>query len=111
MAQKAPGKAFRTGISLRKVFQMFPDDATAEEWIIKVRWPNGITCPYCESTKVQDGAKHPTMRFRCRGGNGKRCYKFFSHRTKTLMEGSKLGHKHGSSPPIYFRPALRVHPA
>ena len=91
MTQKAPGKAFRTGISLRKVFQMFPDDATAEEWIIKVRWPDGILCPYCGSAKVQDGAKHPTMRFRCRGGNGKRCYKFFSHRTKTLMEGSKLG--------------------
>ena len=50
-----------------------------------------VTCPYCGSDKVRDGAKHPTMRFRCRGGNGKRCYKFFSHRTKTLMEGSKLG--------------------
>ena len=91
MAQKVSGKAFRTGISLRKVFQMFPDDATAEEWIISVRWPDGVTCPYCGSDKVRDGANHPTMRFRCRGGNGKRCYKFFSHRTKTLMEGSNLG--------------------
>lgn len=91
MAQKAPGKAYRKGISLKKIFQMFPDDATAEEWIIKVRWPEGVTCPYCGSTKVKDGAGHPKMRFRCRGGNGKRCYKFFSHRTGTLMEGSKLG--------------------
>lgn len=91
MAQKAPGKAFRTGISLKKIFQMFPDDTTAEEWIIKVRWPEGVTCPYCGSTKIKDGAGHPKMRFRCRGGNGKRCYKFFSYRTKTLMEGSKLG--------------------
>ena len=91
MPQKAPGKAFRTGISLKKVFQMFPDDATAEEWIIKVRWPDGVTCPHCGSTKVQDGAKHPKMRFRCRGGNGKPCYKFFSYRTKTLMADSKLG--------------------
>jgi len=91
MSQKAPGKAYRKGISLKKIFQMFPDDATAEEWIIKVRWPNGVTCPHCGSTKVQDGAKHPKMRFRCRGGNGKKCYKFFAYRTKTLMEGSKLG--------------------
>lgn len=91
MTQKAPGKSFRTGISLKKVFQMFPDDATAEEWIINIRWPDGVTCPYCGSTKINDGVKHPTMRFRCRGGNGKRCYKYFSHKTKTLMEGSNLG--------------------
>ena len=91
MAQKAPGKSFRTGISLKKVFQMFPDDATAEDWIISIRWPDGVTCPYCGSTKVNDGVKHPTMRFRCRGGTGKRCYKYFSHKTKTLMEGSNLG--------------------
>ena len=91
MAQKAPGKSFRNGISLKKVFQMFPDDATAEEWIINIRWPDGVRCPYCGSDKVKDGAGHKTMRFRCRGGNGKRCYKFFSHKTKTLMEGSNLG--------------------
>ena len=30
---KAPGKSYREGISL-KLFQMFPDDATAEKWFV-----------------------------------------------------------------------------
>ena len=29
--KKAPGKSHREGISLEKLFQMFPDDATAEK--------------------------------------------------------------------------------
>ena len=91
MAQKAPGKAFRTGISLKKVFQCSRTTQRRRSGLSRFGGPNGVTCPYCGSTKVKDGANHPKMRFRCRGGNGKRCYKFFSYRTKTLMEGSKLG--------------------
>ena len=29
---KAPGKAYREGISLIELFEMFPDDATATKW-------------------------------------------------------------------------------
>lgn len=39
MAQNAPGKHFREGISLIDLFKMFPDDKTAEQWFIKTRWP------------------------------------------------------------------------
>ena len=35
MAHKAPGKHFRTGLSLVEVMRMFPDDATAEQWFIE----------------------------------------------------------------------------
>ena len=35
----APGKSFRKGISLLELFEMFPDDATAEAWFVKARWP------------------------------------------------------------------------
>ena len=34
---KAPGKSYREGISLDKLFQMFPDDATAEKWFVDQR--------------------------------------------------------------------------
>ena len=88
MAQKAPGKSHRKGLTLQELFRMFPDDATAERWFAEKRWPDGPHCPYCGSTNVQSSAKHKTMPYRCRE---KTCAKRFSVRTKTPMESSKLG--------------------
>ncbi|MDE2818659.1 MAG: IS1595 family transposase [Chloroflexota bacterium] len=88
MAQKAPGKSHRKGMTLAELFREFPDDATAEKWFAEQRWPGGPHCPYCGSTNVQSGAKHKTMPYRCRE---KECAKRFSVRTKTPMESSKLG--------------------
>ena len=88
MTHKAPGKHFRKGLSLVEVFKMFPDNATAEEWFVAQRWPNGICCPHCGSLNVQTGAKHKTMPYRCRE---KECAKRFSPRTKTVLESSNLG--------------------
>ena len=65
MGQRAPSKYYRKSIPLAKLFQMFPDDKTAEQWFISERWPDGIRCPYCESDRVNEKAKHPTMPFRC----------------------------------------------
>ena len=87
MAQKASGKHFRKGLTLRKVMQMFPDSATAEAWIIEKRWPDGVICPHCGSHNVQTGASHPTMPMRCRD-----CRKRFSAKTGTVMQGSNLGY-------------------
>ena len=66
MAHKAPGKHHREGISLIKLSKMFPDDATAEKWFAKTRWPEGPHCPHCESVNVQSGAAHKSMPYRCR---------------------------------------------
>ena len=87
---KAPGKSFRDGISLTKLFRMFPDDATAEKWFTTQRWGNEPTCPHCGSTNVQSGAKHKTMPYRCRE---KECAKRFSVRTGTVMQASNLGYQ------------------
>ena len=88
MSQSAPGKHYRQGISLKSLFRKFPDDATAERWFVKTRWPNGIACHYCGSLNVQVGCQHKTMPFRCRE---KACAKRFSVRTGTVMQSSKLG--------------------
>ena len=88
MANKAPGKTFREGISLVQLFRMFPDDAAAERWFVKQRWPTGIACPHCGSVNIRTGAKHKTMPYRCRE---KECAKRFSPKTGTVMEGSKFG--------------------
>ena len=88
MAHKAPGKHHREGISLIKLSKMFPDDATAEKWFAKARWPEGTHCPHCGSVNVQSGAAHKSMPYRCRE---RECRKRFSVRTGTCMEASNLG--------------------
>ncbi len=88
MPQKAPGKAHRKGISLVQILKKFPNDAKAEAYFVKQRWPKGVACPHCGSTNVQSGTKHKTMPYRCRE---KECAKRFSAKTGTVMEGSKLG--------------------
>ncbi len=89
--RKGPGKSFRKGMSIIELLQRFPDDDTAERWFIKRRWPDGLHCPYCSSTNVQAGCKHPTMPFRCRE---KACgRKQFSVRTRTIMEASNVGYQ------------------
>ena len=87
--KKAPGKSHSEGISLEKLFQMFPDDATVEKWFAEQRWPDGAHCPHCGSTNVSR-ARHKTMPYLCRE---RECRKRFSVRIGTPMECSKLGYK------------------
>lgn len=86
--KKALGRFERKGITAIELAEMFPDDKTAEEWLVSRRWPNRIACVECGSVNVQTGAKHKTMPFRCRE---KGCGKKFSVKTGTAMEGSKIG--------------------
>ena len=90
MANKAPGKHFREGISLVEIFRMFPNDAVAEAWLTEQRWPAGVFCHYCGSTNVQSGSSHKTMPYLCRE---KECRKRFSLKTGTVMQSSKLGYQ------------------
>ena len=90
MAQKAPGKAHREGISLTKLVKMFPDDDAARRWFESRMWPGGPYCPHCGTTNVQCDIKHKTMTHRCRECEGK---PRFSLKTGNIMEGSKLGYQ------------------
>lgn len=83
-----PGKAYRKGISLVDLMEMFPDDAAAEQWFIEQRWPNGVACHYCGSLDINGLANHPTMPYHCRD-----CRRFFSPKTGTVMQSSKLGYR------------------
>ena len=86
MAHKAPGKHYRKGLTLIELTRMFPDDATAERWFVKARWPDGAHCPCCGSLNVQERAARKPQPYRCRD-----CRRDFSVKLGTLMEGSKLG--------------------
>ena len=87
---KGPGRATRKGLSLVQITRMFPDDDAAEAWFAAQRWPNGPVCPHCGTTRVQSGAAHKTMPYRCRE---RECRKRFSVKTDTVMANSKLGYQ------------------
>ena len=88
MAHKAPGKHYRKGISLVELFEMFPDNATAEQWFAEARWPEGIRCAYCDSENVNANASHKTMPYRCNT-----CKKRFSVKANSLMHASNISYQ------------------
>ena len=85
--KKGPGKAYRKGMTLMDLFDMFPDDETAEAWFIKTLWPDGLRCPHCDGERVARRTQ-PHMPYHCRD-----CRKFFSVKTGTVMRGSNLGYR------------------
>ena len=90
MANKAPGKAHRKGISLIEIAAMFPTDGAAERWIEAQRWPKGPYCPYCGSLNVQVDIKHSSMTHRCRDCPTR---PMFSLKTGTAMHRTQLGYR------------------
>ena len=90
MAHEAPGKHYREGLSIKRLFKMFPDDASAEAFFMRARWPDGPVCPHCNYDNIQIGIAHKTMPLRCRRNE---CRKRFSVRVGTVMQSSKLGYQ------------------
>ena len=90
MAQKAPGKHYRKGMTLLEIAEIFGDEEKAKAWVAEQRWPDGPYCPHCGSVNVQSNIKHKTMTHRCRDCEGK---PMFSLKTGTVMEGSNLKYR------------------
>ena len=82
---KAPGKAYRKGISLIEVVKMFDTEEKAEQWFIEQRWPDGVTCPHCESDNIATKKSRKPQPYRCRT-----CRKHFSVKTRTLLHSSNI---------------------
>lgn len=90
MADKGgPGKSYREGISLVELIRMFPDDAAAEAWFEKQRWPEGARCcPDCGSGRHSVTASKKPMPYRCLD-----CHQYYSVKKSTVMESSKIGYQ------------------
>lgn len=86
MSQKAPGKYEREGITLLDLVRMFPDDQAATVWFESVRWSAGRTCGHCKSSRTKSVPNSLPMPYHCSD-----CRKYFSVRTGTVMQRSKLG--------------------
>ena len=82
----APGKSYREGISIIDLFELFPDNNTAEQWFEQERWPRTLCCPRCGGVDKAKRTEHGVpMAFWC--GD---CRKHFSVRTGTILERSKI---------------------
>lgn len=86
----APGRSDREGISIIELFEMFPDNKTAEKWFESILWEKDARpCPYCGSPETIL-AKHnkKSTPYRCNT-----CYGYFSVKTGTVMHRSKIGYQ------------------
>ena len=86
MATKSgPGKAHRKGITLMDVVKQFDTEAKAETWFVEQRWPDGVTCPFCQSQEVSPRPSRKPQPFRCRS-----CRRDFSVKTGTVLHSSNI---------------------
>ena len=91
--KKGPGKAYRRGISLLELSDMFPNEQRAVWWFEALRWPDAKpgedskdrACPRCGSLGTHVVKSGKPMPYRCRD-----CRKYFSVRTGTAIEASNL---------------------
>ena len=86
MTKNGPGRSHREGLTIVQLLAMFPDDAAAEAWFEKQRWPEGRYCPDCGSVNTVPVKTQKPMPYRCRD-----CRNHFSVRKGTVMQSSKLG--------------------
>jgi len=84
MTKKAPETAFRKGISMLELAEKFPDENSARVWFEEKTWADGRCCPRCGSKNTRE-ASHAKMPYWCTD-----CRSYFSVRTGTLLESSKV---------------------
>lgn len=86
---KAPGKAFRKGLTLIEIVDMFPDDASAEAWFEEARWGEAgkpDCCPNCgNKDKISLVPSGKPLPYWCGG-----CRRNFSVRSGSVMQRSKI---------------------
>ena len=72
-------------MELDEFLQKFSDDEKVERWFTEVLWPDGLSCPCCNSGNVAERKARKPQPYRCR-----ECHYDFSLKIGTPMEGSKL---------------------
>ena len=85
MVHKAPGKAYREGITLLQLADRFPTEESAVQWFEGVVWSGERACGHCGSLDTYGIKSGKPMPYRCRD-----CKRYFSVKTGTLMASSPL---------------------
>lgn len=83
---KATQKQARSGISLAELFNLFPNEPAARRWFEDLRWSKtGRYCPHCGGVQTSEVQNEKPMPYHC-----KDCRQYFSVKTGTVMQSSKL---------------------
>ena len=82
---KAPGKAYRIGISQLELADLFPTEQVAVQWFEAIFWPTERACGHCGSNATKETPNRKPMPYWCRD-----CRGYFSVRTGTALESSRL---------------------
>jgi len=73
-------------ISLFQFLKQFPDEESAIKFYEEQRWVNGVRCPFCDKKEfVEKVESKKPLPYRC-----KDCRKYFSVKTGTVMQSSKI---------------------
>ena len=72
---------------MMELADMFPTEESAREWFEAKVWPDGRHCPRCGSVRTGE-ASHDRMPYWCSD-----CRSYFSAKTGSVMENSKLGYR------------------
>ncbi len=85
MSRKAPGKSHREGVTLIQLMDRFGTEQAAAEWFESIFWPTGRCCGHCGSINTHETTNRKPQPYRCRD-----CRSYFSVRTGTLLESSRI---------------------
>src|SRR5437763_14970156 len=72
--------------TLQEAIRYFADKQVCHNFMVAIRWPEGVTCPFCGSDRHTFLAKQ--FRWQC---NNKECRKQFSAKVGTIFEDSPIG--------------------
>ena len=84
--KQAPGKAYRRGISLDELFDLFATEDAARQWFESHLWPDGPVCPRCGLSDRAGATKNGKPMSHWCGA----CRRHFSVRMGTILEESRL---------------------
>lgn len=79
-------KPIKKPATLQEAIIYFADPVRCREYMVAMRWPDGVICPRCGSKKVKFQEKH--NRWQCAGNHDRRQ---FTLKTGTVFEDSPLG--------------------
>ena len=82
---KAPGKAFRKGMSLLEIMDRFPDEKAARQWFESVVWDGERCCGHCGAMETREVPNAKPMPYWCPD-----CRSYFSVRTGTVLQKSRV---------------------
>ena len=86
MAKKGPGRAYREGLTIVQLMDMFPTEAAAVAWFESVLWPDGERhCGKCGSIRTREVPSAKPMPYWCTD-----CRGYFSVRTGTPLARSNV---------------------